>query len=98
MEQTMLNWKKVEGKHYADIKLFALSTCGWCRQTKKFLESIGAEYAYIDTDKLDDEEYKAVKEEFSKWNPKCNYPTVVINDKDCVIGADEKRIKELIGL
>ena len=37
-----------------------------------------------------------VKKEIKKWNPDGSYPTMVINDKDCVSGFDEAEIREKI--
>jgi len=49
-------------------------------------------------DLLPVEEKDAVKKEIRKWNPDGSYPTIVINDKECVSGFDELEIKEKIGV
>jgi glutaredoxin len=83
----------VEGKNVGNIKLYALSTCGWCKKTKKLLADIGVAYDYIDVDLLEGKEKETVEAEIKKWNPRCSFPTIVINDKSCIIGFDEDRIK-----
>jgi glutaredoxin-like protein NrdH len=35
------------------ISLFTLSTCMWCKKTKKYLNDHGIKYKYIDVDKID---------------------------------------------
>ena len=55
-------------------------------------------YEYVDVDLLPVEEKDAVKKEIRKWNPDGSYPTIVINDKECVSGFDETEIKEKIGV
>jgi glutaredoxin len=32
------------------VLVYALSTCGWCKQAKNFLKTNGIEYEYIDVD------------------------------------------------
>jgi glutaredoxin-like protein NrdH len=88
--------KHVKGKTRGKIMLYAISTCVWCKKTKKFLNSLGVDYYYIDVDLLEGEEKKKVEEEVEKWNPLCSFPTLVINDEDCVTGYDEKEIRSKI--
>ncbi|MFQ5905703.1 MAG: glutaredoxin family protein [bacterium] len=42
----------VEGKKKGDVLLYALSTCGWCRKTKRLLEKLRVEYDYVYVDLL----------------------------------------------
>jgi len=76
--------------------LYALSTCGWCQKTKKLLDDLGVEYDYEYVDQLQgDEGEKAIKE-VSSWNPSCNFPTMVIDNKKCIVGYKEDEIREAI--
>jgi glutaredoxin len=86
----------VEGEKKADVMLYALSTCGWCRKTKKLLNSMGIEYDYIDVDLLEGEEREKVMEEVEKLNPKISFPTVVVNGR-CIVGFEEKKIEKAVG-
>ena len=88
--------KKVQGKKRADILLFALSTCGWCRKTKNLLDELGVEYRYIDVDLLDGQDKKEVVAEVTRWNPSSSYPTMVINNKS-IVGYQEEKIKQAVG-
>jgi glutaredoxin len=88
--------KKVKGKKKDEIFLFALSTCGWCAKTKKLLDSLGVEYSYIDVDLVGDEIRDEVVEEFGRWNPDESFPTIVINNKDCIIGFKEEELKGIL--
>lgn len=87
---------KIEGRKAADFRLYALSTCIWCRKTKELLEENGVEYSYIFVDMLDGNEKKEIKEELRKWNPDCSYPTLVVDQDKCIIGFDEDKILEEI--
>lgn len=88
----------VPGKDAGKVLLYALSTCVWCKKTKRFLQEQGVGYEYIDVDTLAPEEQESVKTEIKRWNPRFNFPTVVVNDSRCVVGYDEDKLKEVLGL
>lgn len=88
----------VKGKNRGKLMLYALSTCGWCRKTKKLLDDLGVEYSFIYVDHLVGDDRDNVIKDIEKWNPRCSFPTLVINDKSCVIGFKEDQIKEALGL
>lgn len=79
------------------VILFALSTCAWCKRTKRFLEKHKIEVETIDVDLLEGEEKQRVRAEVAKYNPRRSYPTIVIGD-DVVAGFDEMRLRELLEL
>ncbi len=87
---------KVPGKKKADVMLYALSTCVWCKKTKALLDSLGVEYSYQYVDQLLDKEQDEAVEKVKKWNPPCTFPTMVINDQKCIIGFKEDEIKEAL--
>ncbi len=89
--------KHVPGKSKGKIMLYALSTCGWCKKTKKLFDSLGIEYHYIDVDLVEGEEKESVRKEIMRWNPRGSFPTIVVNDQICIVGYDEKKINEVIG-
>jgi glutaredoxin-like protein NrdH len=88
----------VTGKNVGDIKIYALSTCPWCKKTKAFLDSLGIEYFFEDVDLLTGTEREHVIQTVKKWNPSLSFPTVVINDAKCIVGFKESEIKEALKL
>ncbi|KPJ53076.1 glutaredoxin [candidate division TA06 bacterium DG_24] len=88
----------VKGKDRGHIFLFALSTCGWCRKTKRLLQNLGVAYEYIDVDLLKGKEKTEAEKEMRRWSPRTSFPTLVINDEKSVVGFDEARIREAIGI
>ena len=88
--------KHVEGEKKGEIMLYAISTCVWCKKTKKLLNSLGVDYHYVDVDLLDEEGKQKAEEEVKKWNPLCSFPTLVINDEESVTGYDEEEIRSKI--
>lgn len=78
-----------------DVKIFTLSTCGWCNKTKKLLNSLDIEYKYADIDQLSGEEKEQAKKELKKHNSRMNTPTIVIDDGNTVIvGFKKGKIEE----
>jgi len=90
--------KHVPGKNKGKVMLYALSTCGWCQKVKKFLDGLEIEYYYMDVDLLGSKERTPVLEEVRLWTPACTFPTLVINDKECIVGYDEKRMKRFLNI
>ena len=88
----------VRGENTGKIMLYALSTCVWCKKTKKLLDDLGVEYHFILVDHLEGNEKEETIEEIMKWNPRCSFPTLVINDNECIVGFKEEKIKEALGV
>jgi glutaredoxin-like protein NrdH len=86
----------VAGKNKGKIMLYALSTCGWCKKTKALLNELGVEYDFTDVDLLKGAEQDAAVDEIKKYNPACNFPTIVIDSKKCIIGFKEDDIREAL--
>lgn len=86
----------VPGKSVGQTMLYALSTCPWCHKTKRLLNELGVEYDYIDVDNLDGEEKSKVMDEVKKWNPACSFPTLVLDNKKCIVGFKEDEIRKAL--
>jgi len=93
----MYQFTHVNGKKVADIKIYALSTCIWCRKTKKLLDELGAAYDFVDVDLLPDADSDAADAEVQKWNKNGTYPTMVIDGKKALTGFAEDEIREMCG-
>ena len=87
----------VAGKNKGKVMLYALSTCGWCKKTKALLNELGVEYDYTDVDLLKGEEQSAAIKEITKFNPDCNFPTLVIDNRKSIVGFKEDDIREALG-
>ena len=94
----MIKTEHVKGKNKGKIMLYALSTCIWCKMTKELLDKLGVEYSFIFVDLLTEKDKDEATDRIKKWNPACSFPTMVINDKKCIVGFKEKEIKEALGL
>jgi len=87
----------VTGENKGNIILYALSTCVWCKKTKKLLTELGVDFYYVYVDLLEGDERAEVLEELKRHNPVSSFPTVVIDDKTYIIGYREKGIREALG-
>ena len=83
----------VEGSHNEhNTTLYALSTCGWCRKTRRFLESRKVAFDYIYVDLLADDERKEVLARVRLWNPRSSFPTIVVDDREGIVGFREDQL------
>jgi len=90
--------QKVEGeKKGHDVKIYALSTCMWCKKTKKLLDDNSVEYEFEDVDLLQGSEREDALSEIEKLNPKKTFPTIAVDGKG-IIGFKEDELKEALGL
>lgn len=79
------------------VKLYALSTCGHCRSTKKALVEMGVAYDCVEVDTLTGQERTDTIEEVKKVNPNLSFPTLVIGET-VIVGHKEQAIKDALGL
>lgn len=79
------------------VKLYALTTCPYCRMTKKMLDDNRVEYELTEVDLLEGEEREKVVAEVRKVSGGASFPVVVIGD-EVIVGFNKKRIKELLKL
>ena len=80
-----------------DIKLYALTTCIHCKDTKDFLDKCGVDYDCVNVDKLEGDERRQLIEEIKKANPGCAFPMLMIGSK-VIIGFKREEIKEALNL
>ena len=80
-----------------DVKMYTLSTCSHCKAARKFLDDCIVKYEFTDVDLLSGEERAAVLEDVKKINPRCSFPTTVINDQ-VIVGFQEDKIRKALGL
>jgi glutaredoxin len=77
------------------IKVFALSTCPYCRQARVFLDDSGAVYDVVEVDKLTGTERGNAIDEVKRLSGGTSFPVLVIGD-EVVVGYDKSRIQHLI--
>ena len=74
------------------VKVYALSTCPWCKKVKRYLEENNVQFDAIDVDLAQGEEQKQALEEVEKLTGKRSFPVTVINDQ-VILGFKEEEIE-----
>lgn len=93
----MVPFTHVDGKDCGKVTFYGLSTCAWCRKTRRLLDELGVAYDYVYVDLLDRAGQEKAMAEVRRWNPNESFPTLVFNDASCVLGYDEAKIRAAVG-
>ena len=83
-------------KHH--VVFYGISTCVWCKRTRRFLENQGIAFDYNYVDLLSGREREEVLAQVRRWNPRGSFPTIVVDEARSVIGYKPEQIKEALGL
>jgi glutaredoxin len=78
-------------------KVYALSTCPYCKRTKRFLDDHKIAYDCIEVDMLDDSKQDEVLDEIEKLTGRRSFPVVMIG-KEIIVGHDEAKLRKALGL
>ena len=79
------------------ITLYSLSTCAYCSAIKKMFDDLSIGYQCIQADELPEADKEKVINELKILNPRCSFPTVVIQDQ-VIVGYKVQAIKEKLGI
>lgn len=78
-------------------KVYALSTCPYCKRTRRFLDDHKIAYECIEVDLLDDAKQDEVLEEIEKLTGRRSFPVVLVG-KEIIVGHDEAKLKKVLKL
>jgi len=78
------------------VSMYTLSTCPWCRKTKKFFQDHNIPFDYIDYDLADEKTQDRITKELDD-NGANGFPFVKINN-EVVMGYNPGRYASLLGL
>lgn len=89
----------VDGVHNEHkILLYALSTCIWCKKTRKFLEDEGLTFDFVYVDLVEPGERRQIRSHIREMASSTSFPATVIDEDDCIIGYKPEKIRERLGL
>lgn len=86
-----------------DVQLYALSTCPYCRMTRKFLDESDVKYVLTEVDLLEGETSDestpkgAAVAEVKRLSGGTSFPVLVVGD-DVIVGFNKSRISKALGL
>jgi len=99
MESDGMNRVKVAGKNNKHkVLMYAISTCAWCKMTKKFLKDNDVEYEYVDVDLTDDEDHEKIRQDMIDRGSEPTYPTIIVDNKTVINGFRKDKIKEALDI
>ncbi len=88
---------RVEGENNKHkVLVYALSTCAWCRMTKKYLKDNNVEYEYVDVDLANDQDHEKIREDIMRRGGEPSYPTIIVDDKTLITGFRKDKMKEAL--
>lgn len=81
------------------VKVYALSTCPYCKMARKFLDDSGVDYEVTEVDLLKGSQLEAVKAEVKRISGGLSFPVIVIDGrKEAIVGFDKKNLQQALGL
>jgi glutaredoxin-like protein NrdH len=80
-----------------NVFIYALSTCPYCRMTKKYLTENNVDYDFVDVDLLTGEEKQRVVDEVKALSGGTSFPVIKVDD-EIIVGFNKVRLKELLAL
>lgn len=92
-----MKFEKVAGERKEhNIRLYALSTCVWCRRTKAFLKENRFEYQYVDVDLCTREDAERIRNDILRRGGRLSYPVIIVDEKTVINGFHEDKILEAL--
>ncbi len=79
------------------IHLYALSTCPYCRMTKRYLDEHGITYEITEVDLLDGDEKQAAVDEVKRLSGGTSFP-VLVADNEVIVGFNKSKMAAVLGL
>jgi glutaredoxin-like protein NrdH len=79
------------------VHLYALSTCPYCRMTKKYLDEHEVAYDLTEVDLLDGAEKEAAIAEVVRLSGGKSFPVLDV-DGEVVVGFNKGRMTQVLGL
>ncbi|UCH38042.1 MAG: glutaredoxin [Candidatus Bathyarchaeota archaeon] len=76
-----MNLVKVPGRNNRHaVRMYAISTCPWCKRAKQFLKDHSIGYEYVDIDLATPEDQETIRRDILRRGGQLIYPTIIIND------------------
>lgn len=79
------------------IIVYALSTCPYCKRTKRFLDAHKVVYEHVDVDLLDDSKQDEVLDKVEKLTGRKSFPVVIVGT-EIIVGHDEQKLKKALNI
>ncbi len=77
------------------VSMYTLSTCPWCRKTKKFFRDRNIPFDYVDYDLAGEDEQEKISRDMMKYTGHIAFPFVRVGDQ-VVIGYNPEKYDEML--
>jgi len=77
------------------VKVWALSTCPYCRMTRKWLDEQGVDYDVVEVDKLEGIERDDTIAEVKGLSGGTSFPVIKVDD-EVIVGFNKARLQEIL--
>lgn len=75
------------------VEIYSTPSCHFCQMAKEFFKENGVEYTNYDV-----ASDTAKRQEMMEKSGQLGVPVIVIDNKDLVIGFDQKQVSKLLGI
>lgn len=79
-----------------EVTLYGLSTCPYCRMTKKYLDEHDVQYTLVEVDKLQGDERQAAVDTVKSLSGGTSFPVISANGQ-VVVGFNKPKLASLLG-
>jgi glutaredoxin len=79
------------------VRVFALSTCPYCRMARKYLDENDVAHDVTEVDLLTGQEREDAIAEVKDLSGGTSFPVIIV-DEEVIVGFNKKRMKELLDL
>lgn len=92
-----INFTKEDGcKDFGEIRVFALSTCAFCKKALKYLRDNSIKFMYIYVDDLEPGNKQELKDKLKEtYKQDVGFPFMIINGDQVIVGFKEDEYKTL---
>lgn len=88
---------KVSGKNAKHkVLMYAISTCAWCKMTKRFLKTNDVEHEYVDVDLCNEKDKEKIYKDIQKRGGRPSFPAIIIDNKTLINGFHEDKLREAL--
>ena len=97
----MIEFVHVSGNNKSHkLKLYALSTCGFCKRAIAFLKDNSIDFRYVYVDNLEKNVVGDLREELKKKSGRQHlaYPFLIEDDEKFLIGFNEEKYKAFLNI
>lgn len=94
-----MEFTRVEGVRRGHVvRLYALSTCGWCRRVKDYLGDHGVAYEYVDVNLCTKDKKREVTMFLRRHGLPLTFPLIVVDESTFISGYRPEELSRALGL